>query len=487
MGKLILVLVIMLGIIAIAQMMRVYELSSQLRNKKEEEISVGDNKFNSTMMLVFCTIFYISFFWLMWTYGDGDIGPSASAQGVELDWLMGVNWTILLIVFFLTNTLLFWFAFKYYHRPDRRAYWYPHNNKLELLWTIVPAVVLAFIIIFGLKTWNDITAYSDKNPVVVEAYSKQFDWTIRYSGPNNKLGRTDFRMLNTDNPLGVVSTVSINKRMDEIRKEVADLTVEHYSDERDRGILKLINPGILKSKHDDVEANYFDTIMIKMDKIDKENTRKMLSPKRIDEIEEKVGRIQRHLMKLISLSKTIKPNHDNWAYDDKVTKELHLVVGKEYEFKFRAQDVIHSAYFPHFRAQMNTVPGMITRFRFTPTITTKDFRAMPETQARMKYINKRRRALGLIPVNEPDLEFDYVLLCNKICGAAHSNMQIKVIVETQEEFDKWYNDKALKTLKDTWMTPAPDQVNTPSDTATTSDAALVPSESGVKQVNENNK
>ncbi|NRB84230.1 MAG: hypothetical protein HRU49_10725 [Winogradskyella sp.] len=34
-------------------------------------------------------------------------------------------------------------------------------------------------------------------------------------------------------------------------------------------------------------------------------------------------------------------------------------------------------------------------------------------------------------------EFDYLLLCNKICGRSHYNMQMKIIVETQEEYDAW--------------------------------------------------
>ena len=96
-------------------------------------------------------------------------------------------------------------------------------------------------------------------------------------------------------------------------------------------------------------------------------------------------------------------------------------------FKFRSQDVIHSAFLPYFRVQLNCVPGMVTQFAFTPTKTTQEMR---ETEGE---------------------DFEYILLCNKICGAAHYNMQIKVIVETQEEYDRWISQqKVLKnslTLK----------------------------------------
>jgi cytochrome c oxidase subunit 2 len=97
-----------------------------------------------------------------------------------------------------------------------------------------------------------------------------------------------------------------------------------------------------------------------------------------------------------------------------VKGELHIPVGKEVEFIFRSRDVIHSAYMPHFRAQMNTVPGLPTRFKMTPTITTDSMRTILD-----------------------DAKFDYILLCNKICGAAHFNMQIKIIVESEENYNKW--------------------------------------------------
>jgi len=98
--------------------------------------------------------------------------------------------------------------------------------------------------------------------------------------------------------------------------------------------------------------------------------------------------------------------------------ELHLVKGKMYLFDLKSQDIIHSAYFPHFRAQMNCVPGMTTSMKFRPILTTKEMREKK---------------------NDPN--FDYILLCNKICGAAHSNMKLKVVVETQEEFDAWIAKK----------------------------------------------
>ena len=99
--------------------------------------------------------------------------------------------------------------------------------------------------------------------------------------------------------------------------------------------------------------------------------------------------------------------------DDKMAREVHLVVNEPVLLKFRSQDVIHSAFLPHFRVQMNCVPGITTQFGFTPY----------KTSAQMK--------------ESEGEDFEYVLLCNKICGASHFNMQMKFIVETQEEYDIW--------------------------------------------------
>ena len=134
------------------------------------------------------------------------------------------------------------------------------------------------------------------------------------------------------------------------------------------------------------------------------------------------------------------------AQDDIITTELHLPVGKPVLFKMRSQDVLHSAYMPHFRAQMNCVPGMITQFGFTPSVTTAEMRETPEMIEKILNINNIRaeKSKELQEKGEEVLdpyEFDYLLLCNKICGKSHYNMQMKIVVETQEEFDTWINQQ----------------------------------------------
>ena len=97
---------------------------------------------------------------------------------------------------------------------------------------------------------------------------------------------------------------------------------------------------------------------------------------------------------------------------------------------------------PHFRAQMNCVPGMINEFAFTPTKTTEQMRMDTDVISKVRKINEIRKINSeeLIANGEEALDpyiFDYVLLCNKICGASHYTMQMKIIVETEQEFNKW--------------------------------------------------
>jgi cytochrome c oxidase subunit 2 len=131
------------------------------------------------------------------------------------------------------------------------------------------------------------------------------------------------------------------------------------------------------------------------------------------------------------------------ALDDKQVTELYLPKGRKIHFRFRSQDVLHSAYMPHFRAQMNCVPGMVTEFGFTPKYTTDEMRQQSEVIAKTNGINKIRKAKG----EEELYEFNYLLLCNKICGASHYNMQMKITVVDQEDYDEWIAEQpTLSTI-----------------------------------------
>jgi cytochrome c oxidase subunit 2 len=166
----------------------------------------------------------------------------------------------------------------------------------------------------------------------------------------------------------------------------------------------------------------------------------------------KKERTQRHIKRLKDLKASMTPEIEKKAMDDKVIKlkEIHLIVNKDYELTFRSQDVIHSAYMPHFRLQMNTVPGMTTRFKFKPTITTDSMRTVVGND-----------------------KFDYILLCNKICGSAHYNMQMVVKVDTEEGYKKWYAEQ--KTFKQEIMPEAAPAEKT--EEVAVADSSAVPADS----------
>jgi cytochrome c oxidase subunit 2 len=119
--------------------------------------------------------------------------------------MLWITFAITGAVFFLTQILLFWFAFKYQFRPDKKAFYYPHNNKLEMIWTTVPAITLCILVGFGIYYWVGITGEAPANAMQVEVTGKQFGWIFRYPGKDNHFGKKYFRNINNENnELGIL-------------------------------------------------------------------------------------------------------------------------------------------------------------------------------------------------------------------------------------------------------------------------------------------
>ncbi len=329
--------VVVLVAIAIWQMTKIFELS-QLKAEKSQVANDTDNKNNGYLLFAFLIFIYGITIFSFYKYGKFLLPEAASAHGGEYDQLMLVSMAIIFFVQTITQALLHYFGYKYRGRKGQKALFFADNDRLEFIWTIIPVIVLAGLILWGLYTWTNIMDVNEEDdPLIVELYAQQFNWTARYGGADNVLGEANVRMIDID------------------RANVLGL------DEAD-------------------------------------------------------------------------PN----AGDDVIVKELHLPVGRKVNFKFRSQDVLHSAYMPHFRAQMNCVPGMITEFSFTPTITTEEMRRNPDIVDKVKRTNQLRAERAARGESNTDpWEFDYILLCNKICGKSHYNMQMKIIVESEEEYNAW--------------------------------------------------
>ena len=440
--KLITLLVVIAGVIALAQLAKVGQLTSLIRNKKEEDISDADTRLNGGLFIAFMVAFYASFIFLIIRYGDYN-PPAASAHGESYDTLMNFNMYIIMAVFFLVNSVLFIFANKYRFDKERKARFFAHDNRLELIWTVIPSIVLAVIIIYGLRTWNEMTGDASDDALRVEVYSKQFDWTARYPGADGEFGLANYNLITPTNPLGIVTQDGVTEALAEIEGQIASLESELA---HERGRLLAEKASIEEQlhaddhhglghghdhdhdhaeghgddhdhDHDEFKAN-LEARLHEVEHMLASDQVVVLSNAAAEAKEDKLHRLKRHRQRI----EEVKPfDYDGgiaaWeaGADDKIMKgEFHLPVGREVEFVFRSRDVIHSAYMPHFRAQMNTVPGVPTRFKMTPTITTDSMRTI---------------------LDDPD--FNYVLLCNKVCGAAHFNMQMAVVVESEEEYNAW--------------------------------------------------
>jgi cytochrome c oxidase subunit 2 len=301
-------LLLCVSVAVIGKILKVYDLTLQLQGKK----GINWNNVIGIICLIFLVAGLYGAYWSLTVQGNMILPESASEHGVKIDFMFWTTTIITLIVFVITQVLLFGFAFKYRGSDKRKGYYYPHNNTVEKIWTVIPAIVLTILVVFGFFTWRTVTNTTEvKGDINIDVTGHQFAWELRYPGKDGKLGSLDYRLYSSNNILGV-----------------------NFKD---------------KNSYDDLKA---DTLV--------------------------------------------------------------LPVNRSIRINIHAQDVIHSFFMPHFRVQMNAVPGLPTFFKFTPTITTAEMR------------NR---------LDNP--KFEYTLYCNKICGGGHYNMQKAVRVVTEAEYQDW--------------------------------------------------
>ena len=194
---------IILVSVILVMLYRIGNLAGVIKGKPQEKPDSTLNKINAAMMLVFMVVCGGIMFWYSYTRFDLYNLPVASEHGVEIDKLFWITMVITGFVFVLTSILLFWFSYRYQYRADAKATYFPDNTKLEIIWTVVPAIVLAGLIFSGLKVWNDITGPAPEDAEVVEIMGYQFAWKARYPGNDNNLGKYDYRLIDLDNEFGM--------------------------------------------------------------------------------------------------------------------------------------------------------------------------------------------------------------------------------------------------------------------------------------------
>ena len=247
-----LTILVLIGI-SVWQIAKIFELS-QSKKENTQVANDNDNRYNGQLMFAFLLFIYGITLYSFWKWGDVLLPEAASEHGSEYDNLMWISFAIIFFVQTITQALLHYFSYKYHGKKGQKALFYADNDRLEAIWTIIPVITLAGLILYGLYTWTDIMSVEEnEEALVVELYAQQFNWKARYAGDDGVLGDANVRFLQD-----------------------------------------------------------FD------------------------------GR------NLVCIDAT-DPN----GFDDVIVQELHLLVGREVIFKMRSQDVLHSAYMPFFRAQMN--------------------------------------------------------------------------------------------------------------------------------------
>jgi cytochrome c oxidase subunit 2 len=178
------------------------ELSTIL--KEEEATNERRNKWMAWSFLGMCFLLFAGIYYCHQYLIGYNIPQPASNHGVEYEKMFKATLIVTGIVFVITQVLLFWFAYRYRYDKNRKAAFFVHSNKLELIWTTVPAIAMAILVVIGLKNWFNMTSNAPANAQQVEVIGKQFNWIMRYPGPDGKLGKRDFRLINdANNVLGL--------------------------------------------------------------------------------------------------------------------------------------------------------------------------------------------------------------------------------------------------------------------------------------------
>lgn len=203
-----LVAIVVMIFVVIFQIAKASEYVSVL--KGEEKSRKQNNRINAFLLMAFLVLGLIGAWYCNELYYGKTLFPqgSASVEGEKIDTMLWITLAVTGLVFLITQVLLFYFSFKYQERDNQKAYFFPHNNKLELIWTTVPAIFLTILVSFGLKYWFVFTSDAPSNALVVEITGHQFGWDMRYSGNDGIFGKRNYKLYNQ--PSGNTLAVDFN-------------------------------------------------------------------------------------------------------------------------------------------------------------------------------------------------------------------------------------------------------------------------------------
>jgi len=390
------------GVLLILILIYLFDISKYASKQSGSDENTA-NVVNAWLLLIFLIVGLGLTVWEFVVHGPTYVAVT-SLHGVEERSMFMITLVLTGIVFVITQVLLFGYSFYYRFNKNRKALYYAHNNKLEVIWTAIPAVVLTLLVLRGFAAFSDFTKAPEPGTEQIEVFAYQFGWSARYAGEDKVLGDHSFNYISGANPLGLAVESQVNSMLVEL-----DANIE----ENGRALRDLYTVTLPSLKADltklDMEVNPKEYAM----------TLKAIEAINNGDTEDELHADTKRKTKQKQRIAAIDEDYSKEVNDDMVTGEIHLVKNQAVTFKFRARDVIHSAYMPTQRMQMNVVPGMPTEFTFTPTVSTSEWKAENgETE-------------------------EFYMYCNKICGAAHFNMKIKVVVDdTPAERDAWLAGQA---------------------------------------------
>jgi cytochrome c oxidase subunit 2 len=204
------IIIAVLVAVFFVQIGKARELASVIRedNSGEYENNNYQAAIGMVFMVAFLVLCVVSFiYYIPYILGWGP-NTAASKHGPSVDYMFNITLFFTAIVFFACQFLLFYFGWKFRGRKGARAKYWSHDERLEMVWMLIPAVVMTFLVVGGLRAWNQAMAdVSDKEVIgkdyiEIEATGMQFAWLLRYPGRDNKLGTKHFTKITGTNPLG---------------------------------------------------------------------------------------------------------------------------------------------------------------------------------------------------------------------------------------------------------------------------------------------
>ena len=196
-------LLLCIFIAIVGKILKVYEISREMQGQKSK---FDSRRINGVLLGIALIAGIYGVYWSYSVQGPMSMHESASVHGLDIDYMFNINLILTTIVFILTHIALFGFSFQYRGSENRKAYFYPHNNSLERIWTIIPAIVLTVLVLLGFFTWRGITNVSpedQKKAINIEVTGEQFKWSLRYAGADNQIGTRNYKLTTPTNGLGI--------------------------------------------------------------------------------------------------------------------------------------------------------------------------------------------------------------------------------------------------------------------------------------------